>query len=82
MSHVVSEAVHVHLNNGLHDDLDDYYDDNRNDADDVDDCDGGDDDDDDDVDDDNPPHKYSFQHLHVRGQEPPKRSRCSAELDC
>ena len=69
-------AIFGHLSQSPENDDDD----NRNDADDVDDCDGGDDDDDDDVDDDNPPHKYSFQHLHVRGQEPPKRSRCSDEL--
>ena len=34
----------------------------------------------DDNNDDDLPHKYNFQHLHVRGQAPPKRSRCSVGL--
>ena len=72
MGHVVSEAVHIHLNNGLPHGRDDYNDDQSNDV-----VDGGDDGDDND---DNPPHKYSFRHLHVRGQEPPKKNRRSAEL--
>ena len=69
MGHVVSEAVHIHLNNGLPHGRDDYYDNHSNVVDD-----GGDDNYD------NPPHKYSFRHLHIRGQEPPKKNRRSAEL--